>query len=184
MTDRFQDTLHDINVGKIKTSHIYYLIDAYYEMIFGGVKEQGSDVWDELQRPLHDRCCAIERALYDLLEHGYDVNEPGESINALMLAVMNADEPMVAFLLAHGADIFTWPYMGELPKELQGNFYLEDIDAQYMDACSDHDEKMKEVLHTLANTIVKMSGIRKYAGLCLCVDDNGTVSLTPLRMRY
>ena len=139
---------------------------------------------EELLRPLSERDSGIAEALSVLIDQGYAVHESDGCFNALMLAVGSADEPMTAFLLANGADPHTWPDMDELPEEWRQNYYLEDIDIHYMDACYDHDEDYKTALVRTAQTFVKMSGLKKFGGLCLLLKGDGTVSLEPPQKKY
>ena len=58
------------------------------------------------------------------------------------------------------------------------------IDIQYMDTYLDKDEKLESALLRTAQTIVKASGLKNFGGICLCVDENGKVSLKPPKMKY
>jgi len=184
-------TIHNIEKGVIQSAHIYELVDTYYQSVIYKIDEydendepEDTSYPEELLKPLSERDSGIAEALSVLIKQGYDVHESDGSFNALMLAVGSADEPMTAFLLANGADPHTWPDMDELPEEWRQNYYLEDIDIHYMDACYDHDEDYKAALVRTTQTFVKMSGLKKFGGLCLLLTEDGTVSLEPLKKKY
>ena len=191
MNPKLLHVLHDIETGEISSAHIYELVDTYYQCVIYKIDEydeedESEDISypEELLKPLSERESGISEALSILINQGYDVHESDGCFNALMLAVGSADEPMTAFLLANGANPRTWPNMDELPEEWRQNFYLEDIDIHYMDACFDHDEDYKAALLRTAQTFVKMSGLKKYGGLCLLLTEDGTVSLEPPKKKY
>ena len=180
--------LRDIETGKINSAHIYELIDTYYQCVIykndGYEESKDTSYPEELLKPLSERDSGIAEVLSALIKQGFDVHESDGCFNALMLAVGSADEPMTAFLLANGADPHTWPDMDELPEERRQNYYLEDIDIHYMDACYDHDKDYKAALVRTAQTFVKMSGLKKFGGLCLLLTEDGTVSLEPPKKKY
>ena len=190
MNPKLLQVLHDIEIGKINSAHIYELVDTYYQCVIYKIDEYGDDepedtsYPEELLKPLSERDSGIAEALSVLIDRGYDVHESDGCFNALMLAVGSADESMTAFLRANGADPLTWPDMDELPEEWRQNFYLEDIDIHYMDACYDHDEDYKAALLRTAQTFVKMSGLKKFCGLCLLLMEDGSVSLEPPKKKY
>ena len=177
--------------GNIRSAHIYELVDTYYQCVIYKIDEYDDDEEpkdtaypEELLCQLPERQSGIFEAISMLIDQGYDVHESDGYFNALMLAVGYADEAMTAFLLANGANPHTWPNMDELPEELRMNYYLEDIDVHYMDACFDHDEPYKTALLCTAQTFVKMSGLKNIGGLCLLVDETGNVSLEPPKKKY
>ena len=191
MDTKLMRTIHNIEKGVIQSAHIYELVDTYYQSVIYKIDEydendepEDTSYPEELLKPLSERDSGIAEALSVLIKQGYDVHESDGSFNALMLAVGSADEPMTAFLLANGADPHTWPDMDELPEEWRQNYYLEDIDIHYMDACYDHDEDYKTALVRTAQTFVKMSGLKKFGGLCLLLKEDGTVSLEPPKKKY
>ena len=191
MDSKLKNVLHRIETGDVRSAQIYELIDTYYQCVIYKVDEYDDDKGpedtsypEELLKPLAERESGIAEALSVLIDQGYDVHESDGCFNALMLAVGSADEPMTAFLLANGADPYTWPEMDELPEEWRENFYLEDIDIHFMDACSDHDEAYKAALLRTAQTFVRLSGLRNVGGFCLLVDENGNVSLEPPKKKY
>ena len=191
MNEKLSQVLCDIENNKIESSHIHKLIDIYYQCVIDKIDECEND--EEMERAaypedillqLPQRKSGIFEALSQLIDQGYDVHESDGGFNALMLAVGYADEPMTAFLIDNGADPRTWPDMDEFPTELRQNYYLEDIDIQYMDTYLDKDEKLESALLRTAQTIVKASGLKNFGGICLCVDENGNVSLKPPKMKY
>lgn len=191
MNPKLRQVLHDIEIGKINSAHIYELVDTYYQCVIYEIDEydendepEDASYPEELLKPLSERDSGIAEALSALIRQGYDVHESDGCFNALMLAVGSADEPMTAFLLANGASPHTWPDMNELPEEWRQNYYLEDIDIHYMDACFDHDEDYKAALFRTAQTFVKMSGLEKFGGLCLLLKEDGTVSLEPPKKKF
>lgn len=191
MDSKLKHVLHRIETGDVQAAYIYELLDTYYQCVIYKVGEYDDDrepedtsYPEELLKPLAERESGIEEALSVLIDQGYDVHESDGCFNALMLAVGSADEPMTAFLLANGADPYTWPDMEQLPEEWRGNYYLEDIDIQYMDACFEPDEEYKAALLRTAQTFVRVSGLRNMGGLCLVVDENGNVSLEPPKKKY
>ncbi|MGN0624989.1 MAG: hypothetical protein ACI4I8_01855 [Oscillospiraceae bacterium] len=191
MDSKLKNVLHRIETGDVRSAQIYELIDTYYQRVIYKVDEydddegpEGTSYPEELLKPLAERESGIAEALSVLIDQGYDVHESDGRFNALMLSVGNADEPMMAFLLDNGADPYTWPDMDQMPEECRENFYLEDIDIHYMDACDDHDEAYKAMLLRTAQTFVRLSGLRNVSGLCLLVDVNGRVSLEPPKNKY
>lgn len=192
MDNRLLEVLQSIETGEIQSAHICELIDTYYQCVIykmdeyleTGVEPDDVPFSKELLEPLYERQSGIADALTTLIRKGYDVHESDGCINALMLSVAYADEPMTEYLLANGANPHTWPDMDELPEEWRQNYYLEDIDIHYEDACFDHDEEYKTALLHTAQTFVRMSGLRNIGGMCLLVDENGNVSLEPPKMKF
>ncbi len=191
MDSKLKNVLHRIETGDVRSAQIYELIDTYYQCVISKVDEYDGDEEpedtsypEELLKPLAERESGIAEALSVLIDQGYDVHESDGCFNALMLAAGSADESMTAFLLANGADPYTWPDMDQMPEEWRENFYLEDIDIHYMDACNDRDEAYRTALLHTAQTFVRVSGLRNVAGLCLLVDENGNVSLEPPEYKY
>ena len=191
MDYKLMSVMSKIENGNIQSAHIYELVDTYYQCVIYKIDEYDDDEEpkdtaypEELLCQLPERQSGIFEAISMLIDQGYDVHESDGCFNALMLAVGHADEAMTAFLLANGANPHTWPNMDELPEELRMNYYLEDIDVHYMDACFDHDESYKAALLCTAQTFVKISGLRNVGGLCLLVDEKGNVSLEPPKKKY
>ena len=147
MDYKLKSVMSKILNGNIRSAHIYELVDTYYQCVIYKIDEYDDDEEptdasypEELLYQLPERQSGIFEAMSMLISQGYDVNESDGCFNALMLAVGHADEAMTAFLIANGANPHTWPNMDELPEEQRMNYYLEDIDVHYMDACFDHDE--------------------------------------------
>lgn len=192
MNKKLSQVLASIESGEIKSAQVYALVDTYYQCVICkydeyGEEEAGEDAAypEELLKPLSERESGIAAALSVLIDLGYGVHESDGWFNALMLAVAYADEVMTEFLIANGADPHTWPDMDDgPPEEWEMNYYLEDIDVHYMDACLDHDEEYKAALLRTAQTFVRLSGLKNMGGLCILVDEKGNVSLEPPKVMF
>ena len=186
MHPEIEKTLKRIAGGEIKTACVYSLIDTYYMYVVGDIDAEESDLEspfpEELLQPVEDRESGIGPALIKLLEKGHNVNASDGDFNALMLAVGSGDAPMVRFLINHGADANSWPNMEEsLPGE--SNYYLDDIDINYMNECfaNDKDIDYLKALFQTALVLVEDAHLGPYSGFSLKIDEDGTVSLGPAK---
>ena len=189
MHPEIEKTLKRIAGGEIKTACVYSLIDTYYMYIVGDIEAEDSDLDppfpEELLQPIEDRESGIGSALKILLDEGHNVNDSDDDFNALMLAVGSGDAPMVRFLIQHGADANSWPNMEEsLPGE--GNYYLDEIDINYMNECfaNDKDIDYLKALSQTAFVLVEDAHLGPYSGFSLKIDENGTVSLGPAKTLF
>lgn len=164
-------------------ARIGLLLDTYYQCVICRIDENLTDeaedlpFHEELLKPLSERESGIAEALAVLTERDHD-----DLSCALQLAVGYADEPMTAFLLAGGADPRSWPDMDDDPAER--NWYLENIDIHYTDACFEQDEVLKGALLRTAQTAADALGARNIGGICLSIDENGRVALHPPMKKF
>ena len=191
MHPRLEAFLQEVDCHKADAAVIYELIDTYYQQVAYIPPESDDDMTaipfsEELKQPVEDRVSGIIVALTQLINAGHDVNESDGGFNAMMLAVGHGDAPMVQFLIEHGADVDTWPVMGEEPEWMRQNYYLEDIDIHFMDEClaDDKDLEYMKVLHQTALVLSDVGHLGPYSGHCLTIDQDGNVFLLPPRMKY
>ena len=132
MDDRtIQTCINQIKVGEIrKEAAVVKLLDTYYRYVDS--LEADDSYSEEFTIPLEERKHGIYEALSWLVNEHYDFNAEYECESALALSVGYADAPMTSFLIQNGADANKWPYMGEIPGIPENNYYLEDIDIQYL----------------------------------------------------
>ena len=193
MNSKLSDLLAQIEKGDVKSSCIFELVDTYYQCVIGSIDERddnGSCVEtpfpEELLLPVEKRNSGIGDALIKLINAGHRVDDADGDFNALMLAVGSGDAPMVHFLIGHGADANSWPDkdLDSLPDE--ENYYLDDIDANFFGESISNDkdiEYMNALYHT-ALVLVEDAHLGPYSGLCLSIDENRHVSLTPPKTKY
>lgn len=174
------------------SASVYNLLDTYYQCVIGEIDKMADDVNrekepfpEELLQTIEKRRSGIGIALTRLLDDGYDIDGSDGYFNALMLAVGNADSPMVHYLLQHGADANSWPHMEEsIPGER--NYYLDDIDIQYMDECfaNDKDIDYLKALQRTALVLVEDAHLGPYYGHSLTIDEEGNISLGPAKVLF
>ncbi len=155
---------------------LFALLDAYY---YGIETDVGNDsdndtltFPNELSQNIDERESGIGNRLKNI---EIDVNSSDGCFNTLMLAVGHADAPMVKFLLEHGADPNVWIGMDEEPNIPKQNWYLEDIDIQYMNE-SFGNEKCADYLDALIRTatvLTRYGRLNSFGGICLTVDKDG-----------
>ena len=192
MDKKLQAALERIAEETINGGHIFELVDTYYQCVIMKIDEHDNEdepddqpFPDELYQPLEQRDSGIFEALSILLKQGHDVNDEADGINSLMLSVANADVHMTKYLIEHGANPNNCPDMDNeslYPKS--ENYYLEDIDLKYTDACFGNDERYKESLLQTAQVLVEGGGLKSFGGLCLLVDSSGNVSLELPKKKY
>ena len=189
MHPEIEKALKRIAGGEIQSACVYSMIDSYYMRVVGDMDVKDSDPEspfpEELFQTIEDRKSGIGLALTKLLDEGHDVNASDSYFNSLMLAVGSGDAPMVRFLIKHGADANSWPGMEEsLPGE--GNYYLDDIDINYMNECfaNDKDIDYLKALYRTALVLVQDAHLGPYSGHSLKIDEKGAVSLGPAKVLF
>ena len=192
---RLETVIRKIESGELTEACIYELLDTYYQLVIW--KSDNSDCEDDLQDaetpfpedfllPVDDRSSGIGAALTQLLAAGHDVDGTDGYSNALMIAVGNGDAPMVHFLLQHGANAESWPMMDDDLTGHNSNYYLEDIDINFMNECyaNDRDPDYLQALYRTALVLVEDAHLGPYSGYCLKIDNDGNVTLEPAKLLF
>ncbi len=160
-----QNCINKIKTGEIrKEAAVIELLDAYYRNCID-TTENDDSYPEELTIPLEERGFGIYEALLWLANKQYDFNVEYEGESALMIAVGYADAPMTSFLIQNGADANKWPDMDELPGIPKNNYYLEDIDIQYLNETWPRTETYIKALLETAKVLLKEGGTGSFRGV-------------------
>ena len=203
MADKTMDSsllkvLEESRQSSNKAKWFYELMDTYYQdciMQIGLYRDVPDDEVSEYDWPENDevllevekRPSGICRAIHELLDTGHDINGSDGGWNALMLSVGYADYYMTKYLIDHGADSHTWPDKGDLPEPLEQNYYLESLDIAYTNCYFESgsiDSGFIDAVKKTAELLASYGGLRNFCGICLKVDDQGTVSFSGPRVKF
>ena len=161
-----QNCVNHIKTGEIhKETAVVELLDTYYRECIDDLDDENDSYPDELTIPLAERRFGIYEALLWLANEQYDFNAEYDGESALTLAVGYADAPMTSFLIRSGADANKWPDMDELPDIPRSNYYLEDIDIQYLNELCPRTEKYIKALMETARVLLEEGGTGSFKGI-------------------
>ncbi len=188
MMDRtIQNCIAQIKAGEIcKEAAAISLLYTYYRECIDTSDNRNAPYPEELTIPLKERDYGICEALSWLVMEKYDFNTEYEGDSPLMISVGYADEPMTSFLIQNGADANKWPNMGEFPEIPEENFYLVDIDIQYLNECWPRTERYIKALLETAKVLLKEGETGSFNGITSFTADaeKHSISLAGYRCEY
>lgn len=179
-------------ISKIKAGEIcreaaaISLLDIYYRECIDTSANPNDPYPEELTIPLKERNYGIYEALSWILTEQCDFNAEYEGYSPLMQAVGYADAPMTSFLIQNGADANIWPDMGEFPELPEENYYLVDIDVQYLNECWPRTEIYIKALLETAKVLLKEGGTGSFSGWSSFTADaeNHLITLAEYKCEY
>ena len=156
---------------------VYDLLDTYYQRQLSEAEKQAFYRYTRI--PLEQRPDGIYQELQKLLDEGCDIDETHGGFNALMTAVGCGDASMTEYLIKHGADPNKWPDMENDLSFEEPNYYLEDIDINYMNEsfANEKDYHFMEALFDTAVVLANVGHLGPYQGTCHKIDEAGNVSV-------
>ena len=165
---------YEENIATEKSAVAKYL-SLYYENIYSELDE---DVFNsELCDDLFGREPELLESLSWFYENGFDFNAEHDIATPLGYAVMEADAPMVEYLILHGAEP-----LDNNNKDTKNNYYMEDLDVQLLQHLRGG-EHFNAILQT-ARMLAK-NGVTYGNYLCIEIDrKNRAIRVSSPKYKY
>lgn len=167
----------DINYLNNGVSYVSGFLDIYYDDIYADAERDKFALI--LQDELKDRNKELLEILDWFCKNKADLNA-GEEL-PLMLAVGNADAPMVEYLILQGANIYYTPYDNSgIPES---NWYMEDLDVQAMDVNPEDEQYRNAILNTAR--VLAQNCVTENSFYCIKINENDrTIRMANGQVKY